>query len=363
MLPRPEILTARLHPTTQQDIWARSSWAPRLERSLPMEVAIGGRRTVVGATTIPTPRRTVALTGAMAIILTRRLTMITTREPTAGKGRLTALTGRRLPGLVTIPTRARTREAARSQHRMAAEVRRRPITRTQERTRRRDKVRVRMLNGAAPMCREGTKALPWVIIRPLMEQWQVPRLRRAERRPLPARNGETAQSVKLPAATCMPGTTETFTRTQGTAGRSTTTEAGILSTNLSRTGKERKVASNGRDPRVINNGRPQRAVPTGPLKAALTGQILILNDKIWTARPRIDHVVIFQASAPRIFNAAALIALVEAAGLIGPAAAAGSAAIASVAEGLAAVIASAVEDSVAVALAGSVAAVGADGNN
>ena len=29
---------------------------------------------------------------------------------------------------------------------------------------------------------------------------------------------------------------------------------------------------------------------------------------IWTARLRIDHVVIFQASAPRIFNAAALIA-------------------------------------------------------
>jgi hypothetical protein len=34
--------------------------------------------------------------------------------------------------------------------------------------------------------------------------------------------------AKPPAATCMPGTTETLTRTQGTAGRSTTTEAGIL---------------------------------------------------------------------------------------------------------------------------------------
>jgi hypothetical protein len=102
------------------------------------------------------------------------------------------------------------------------------------------------------------------------------------------------------------------------------------------------------------------------VKAALTDQILILNDKIWTARPRIVHVVIFQASAPRIFNAA---------GLIGPAAAAGSAAIALVAEDLAAVIASAaedlaavialaVEDSVAAALAGSVAAVlGADDEN
>lgn len=193
-----------------------------------MEVAIGGRRTVVGATTIPTPRRTVALTGAMVIILMRRLTMITTREPTAGKGRLTVLMDRRLPALVTIPTRARTREAVRSQHRMAAEVQRRPITRTPEHTRRRDKVRVRMLNGAAPTYREGTKALPWVIIRTQMEQWQAPRLRRAERWPPLARSGEIAQPVKLPAATCTPGTTETFTRTQGTAGRSTTTEAGIL---------------------------------------------------------------------------------------------------------------------------------------
>jgi hypothetical protein len=46
------------------------------------------------------------------------------------------------------------------------------------------------------------------------------------------------------------------------------------------------------------------------VKAALTGQILILNDRIWTARPRIGHVAIFQASVPRVFNAAALIALV-----------------------------------------------------
>src|SRR4029450_11766836 len=139
-----------------RDIWARLSWVRPRERSLPMEVAIGGRRTVVEATTIPTPRHTVALTGAMVIILMRRLTMITTREPTAGKGRLTVLTERRLPGLVTIPTRARTREAVRSQHRMAPEVRRRPIIRTREPTRRRDKVRVRMPTRAAPMVREET---------------------------------------------------------------------------------------------------------------------------------------------------------------------------------------------------------------
>jgi hypothetical protein len=70
-------------------------------------------------------------------------------------------------------------------------------------------------------------------------------------------------------------------------------------------------------------------------------------------------VVIFQASAPRIFNAAVLIALAEVAGLaevIASGAAADSAA---------AVIASAVEDSAAVALADSVAAAGsgADGED
>jgi hypothetical protein len=193
-----------------------------------MEAAIGGRHTVVGASTIPTPRRTVALTGAMVIILMRRLTMITIPVLMAGKGRLTALTDRRLPALVTILTRARTREAVRSQHRMAAEVQRRPITRTQEHTRRRDKVRVRMLNGVAPTYREGTKARPWVIIRPLMEQWQAPRLRREEKRPPRARSGEIARLVKLPAATCMPGTMVMCTRIRVMAGRNTIMEAGIL---------------------------------------------------------------------------------------------------------------------------------------
>lgn len=86
------------------------------------------------------------------------------------------------------------------------------------------------------------------------------------------------------------------------------------------------------------------------MKAALTDQILIRNDRIWTARPRIDHVVIFQASAPRIFNAAALIGLVAVVDLADSA-----------------VTAPAVEDSVAAALADSAAAVaadlGADGKN
>jgi hypothetical protein len=94
--------------------------------------------------------------------------------------------------------------------------------------------------------------------------------------------------------------------------------------------------------------RPQPAVPTGPVKAALTDQILIRNDKIWTARPRIDHVVIFQASAPRISNAVALIALVAAVDLAAIASAA--------AEGLVEVTDSAAEDLAAAASAGSAAA-------
>src|ERR1700757_2218705 len=202
MLPKPGTPTAPLHLTTQRDIWARSSWVQPQERSLPMGADIGGRHTAVGATTIPTLRRTVALTGAMVIILMRRLTMITTREPMAGKGRLTVLTDRRLPALVIILTRARTREAVRSQHRMAAERQARPITRTPEHTRRRDKVRIRMLSGVVPTYREGTKALPWVIIRPLMEQWQARRLRREEKRSPLARSGEMARLAKLPPVIC-----------------------------------------------------------------------------------------------------------------------------------------------------------------
>jgi hypothetical protein len=69
------------------------------------------------------------------------------------------------------------------------------------------------------------------------------------------------------------------------------------------------------------------------VKAVLTGQILIRKGRIWTARLRIDHVVIFQASAPRISSAVA---------------------------GLAAAIASvAVEDSVVAALGVLVASAGA----
>src|SRR5215467_14636826 len=104
MSPKPGIRTARLRPTTQRDIWARLSWVPPRERSLPMGVAIGGRHTLMVALTIPTPRRTVALTGAMVIILMRRLTMTPPQERTAGKGVPTALTDRRPPELAIILT-------------------------------------------------------------------------------------------------------------------------------------------------------------------------------------------------------------------------------------------------------------------
>jgi Na+(H+)/acetate symporter ActP len=93
------------------------------------------------------------------------------------------------------------------------------------------------------------------------------------------------------------------------------------------------------------------------VKAVLIGQILIRKGRIWTEKPRIDHVVIFQASAPRIFNAAALIGLVTAGDLA-------AAIVSAAAAGLAEVTASAVEDSVAAALADSAAAdSGADGKN
>src|SRR5256885_15759009 len=85
MSPRPEMLTVRLHPTIQRDIWARLFWGQPQERFLLMGAATGGRHTVVGASTIPTLRRTAALTGAMVIILMRRLTMITTRVLMAGR--------------------------------------------------------------------------------------------------------------------------------------------------------------------------------------------------------------------------------------------------------------------------------------
>jgi hypothetical protein len=94
----------------------------------------------------------------------------------------------------------------------------------------------------------------------------------------------------------------------------------------------------------------EEVASTAPAEAVLV---------IWTARLRIDHVAIFQASASKVFKAAALI---EAAVAAGDLAAIASAA----AEGLAEVTASAAEDladSAAAALADSADAAGAGGNN
>src|SRR5215471_4285059 len=170
MSPKPGMRTARLRPTTQQDIWARLSWAPPPARSLPMGVAIGGRHMLMVARTIPTPRRTVALTGAMVIILMQRLTTTQPQERTVGKGVLTALTDRRPPELAIIPTPEPMRGEPVFRLRMAAEAQHRHIIRTPVRTLRRGRVRARMLSGAAPTCHEETRALPWDTIRRLMEQ-------------------------------------------------------------------------------------------------------------------------------------------------------------------------------------------------
>jgi hypothetical protein len=59
------------------------------------------------------------------------------------------------------------------------------------------------------------------------------------------------------------------------------------------------------------------------VKAAPIDRTLILKDKIWTGRLRIDRVVIFQASGSRVFSAVALIGLaVEASAAIASVAAA-----------------------------------------
>src|SRR5439155_17635433 len=151
MLPKPETLTVRLHPTTQRDIWARLFWVQRQERFLLMGAATGGRHTVVGASTIPTLRRTVALTGAMVIILMPRLTMITTRELMAGNKQPMVLTDRQQEVPATIPTLALMREALQSRPLTALEVQRRRTTRTPGPMPKPGKARVRTLSGSAPM--------------------------------------------------------------------------------------------------------------------------------------------------------------------------------------------------------------------
>lgn len=128
-----------------------------------MGAAISGRHTVTGVTTTLTRRHTVALITGVMVIIIQRLTMTLLRELTAGNRLLMAHMVRRRGGLVTIPTRALTREAPVFRRRMAAEARRRPITRIPEPMLRPDKVRALMRNGAALMCQGETRVLPWVI--------------------------------------------------------------------------------------------------------------------------------------------------------------------------------------------------------
>jgi hypothetical protein len=212
---------------TRQAIWARSSWARLPARFSPMGAAIGGHHTVTVVSITLTLPRTAARTTA-TVITTARLIMTTTRELTAGMGVLTARTDPRIGAQVIILTRERTLEAALSPLRMAPEAQHKPTIRTPAPMRRRDKVRVQQLNGAARMFREETRALPRVITPLLMELWLVPRLRRGGKRLPRVRSGEIRQPGKRPTVTCTPHTTATFTRTLEAVGRNTTTVAGTM---------------------------------------------------------------------------------------------------------------------------------------
>ena len=191
-----------------------------------MGAAIGGRHTVTGVTTTPTRRRTVARITEVMVIIIQRLTMTLPRALTGGNKPPTALTDRRREAPVTILTPARMREVLQFRRLMAAEAQHRHITRTPVPMPRRDRVRAPTLSGVAPTYREETRALPWAITQQRMERWRAPRIRREEKWPLPARSGGTVRLAKQPAATCMPGMTATFIKTQVMAGRSTIMEAG-----------------------------------------------------------------------------------------------------------------------------------------
>src|SRR5215470_7933553 len=120
---------APLHRTTPRAIWGRSFWVLPPERSWLTGVAIGGRHTVAGVITIRTPRHTVALTTA-TVIITARLITTTTRELMGGKAVRLARMDLRPGGLVTILTRERTHEAARSRLLTAPEVQHKHIIHT-----------------------------------------------------------------------------------------------------------------------------------------------------------------------------------------------------------------------------------------
>ena len=158
-----------------------------------MGAATGGHHTVMVAITVPTPRRTVALTTGDMVIIIQRLTMTLPRAPMVGNRQPMALTDRQPEVPVTILILGLTLAAPVYRRLMAAEAQRKPTIRTREPMLRPGKVRARMLNGVAPMCLEETRALPWAITRPPMERWQAPLIRKEGKWPLLARNGGTAQ--------------------------------------------------------------------------------------------------------------------------------------------------------------------------
>jgi hypothetical protein len=191
-----------------------------------MGVAIGGRHTVMVATTIPTRGHTVArITGATVIII-QRLTMILRRELMDGNRLLTGRTDRQQEVPVTILTPALMREVLQFRHLMVAEAQHRHITRTPAPMLRRDRARARMLSGVVPTYREETRALPRAITQPQMERWRAPLIRREEKWPLLARSGGIVRLVKLRAVICTLGTMVMRIRIQVMAGRSTIMEAG-----------------------------------------------------------------------------------------------------------------------------------------
>src|SRR4029077_8064259 len=143
MLPRPPIRMARLHPATQQDIWVRLSWVLLQERSLPMGVAIGGHHTVMVVITIPTRRRTVALTTGDMVTIIQRLTMTLLRARMVGNRQPMALTGRQQEVPVTILIPRLTLAAPVFRRLMGAEARRKRTIRTREPMLRPDRDRAR----------------------------------------------------------------------------------------------------------------------------------------------------------------------------------------------------------------------------
>jgi hypothetical protein len=191
-----------------------------------MGAAIGGRHIVMLVTTTPIRQRTVARIMEVMVITIQRLTMTLPRVLMVGNRQPTVLTARQRAAPVTILILELTHAVLQFRHPMAVEAQHRHITRTPAPMLRRGRVRARTPSGEAPMFREGTKALPRAIIQQRMEQWRAPLIRREEKWPLPARSGETVRLEKQPAATCMPGTMATFTRTQVMVGRSTITEGG-----------------------------------------------------------------------------------------------------------------------------------------